>query len=127
MTVHVHNWYFGWGLLLTGFITGAVIGLFFHRPDFLGGYTAFPRRILRLGHISQAALGMLNIIYGLSPWPAGSLWEAQAASICFIVGGISMPAVCYLTAWKEPFRHLFFIPVTSLILATIYTLRGGPP
>ncbi len=127
MSIHVHNWYFGWGLLLSGFVTGAAIGLFFHRPDFLGGYTAFSRRILRLGHISQAALGMVNILYGLSPWPHGSLWEAQAASICFIVGGISMPTVCYLTAWKEPFRHLFFIPVTSLILATIYTLQGGPP
>jgi hypothetical protein len=29
-----------------------------------------------------------------------------------------MPAVCFLSAWREPFRHLFFIPVAALILAT---------
>jgi hypothetical protein len=126
MSIHWHNWYFGWGLLLSGFLTGALIGLFFHRPDFLGGYDSFRRRIVRLGHISQAALGMLNVIYGLSPWPEASLWEARAASTCFIVGGISMPTVCYLTGWKEPFRHLFFIPVASLVLGVIYTLQGGP-
>src|SRR5438093_5771819 len=120
MSVHWHNWYFGWSLLLSAFITGAIIGLFFHRPEFFGGYDSFRRRIVRLGHISQAALGMVNVIYGLSPWPEVSLWEAHAASACFIVGGISMPVVCYLTGWKEPFRHLFFIPVTALVLAAIY-------
>jgi len=126
MAVHLHNWYAGWALILSAFVTGAVIGLYFHRPDFLGGYTSFRRRIIRLGHIAQAALGMMNVVYGLSPWPAASSWEASAASVGFIIGGISMPAVCFLTGWKEPFRHLFFVPVTALIFATVCTLRGGP-
>jgi hypothetical protein len=126
MAVHLHNWYFGWALLLSGFATGAVIGLFFHREDFLGGYTSFRRRIIRLGHISQAALGIVNALYGISPWPESSLWEAQAAGVCWMIGGIAMPAVCYLTGWKEQFRCLFFIPVVSLSLAAVYTLQGGP-
>ena len=126
MAVHIHNWYFGWALVLSGFLSGAAIGLFFHRPDFLGGYDSFRRRLVRLGHIAQVALGLLNVLYGISLWPAESLWQAQAASWCFMIGGVSMPAVCFLTAWKEPFRRLFAIPVAALVLGAFFTLRGGP-
>ena len=38
-----------------------------------------------------------------------------------------MPPVCYLTGWQKRFRHLFFLPVTALVLAVVFTLRGGPP
>ena len=127
MLYHPLNWYAGWYLLLTAFSTGALIGLGFHRSEFLGGYGSFRRRLLRLGHIALAALGMLNVIYALSPWPEPSLWQAEAASLCFLVGGVSMPLVCFLTAWKEPFRHLFFVPVLALILAVVLTLNGAPP
>src|SRR5262245_57722563 len=120
------NWYFGWLLVLSAFVTGAGLGLFFHRDDFLGGYASFRRRILRLGHIAQAALGMMNVLYGLSPWPAADCPEAAVAGWAFVVGGVSMPAVCFLSAWKKPFRHLFFIPVTALIVAAVTTLRGVP-
>ena len=43
------------------------------------------------------------------------------------VGGVSMPAVCFLTGWRAGFRHLFFIPVTALAAAVIQTLHIGPP
>jgi len=123
---HMLNWYFGWGLVLSAFVTGAVLGLFFHHDDFWGGYASYRRRIVRLGHISQAALGMMNVLYGLSPWPAESLPEAGYASVAFVVGGVSMPLVCFLSGWWKPLRHLFFIPVTALILAAVFTIRGGP-
>jgi len=54
---HHFNWMLGWGLVLAGFLSGAAIGLSFHREDFLGGYTSFPRRMLRLGHVALIALG----------------------------------------------------------------------
>jgi hypothetical protein len=120
---HPLNWYAGWSLILTAFVAGAVIGLAFHREDFLGGYTSFPRRLLRLGHIALAALGMINILFALSPVPAGAF--TTAASICFLAGGVLMPAVCFLTAWRKPMRQLFFIPVTSLIAAVVLTLIGA--
>ena len=120
------NWYVGWSLLLSAFITGAALGLFFHRDDFLGGYTSFRRRIVRLGHIALAALGMLNVLFSYAPWPATSNEAIQAASVCFVIGGISMPLVCFLTGWKESARNLFFIPVTALIAAVLFTLLGGP-
>jgi hypothetical protein len=127
MTPHLLNWYVGWGMVLAAFLSGAAIGLFFHRDDFLGGYTSFRRRIVRLGHIALAALGMLNVLYGLSPWPAESRPEAGEAGLCLIVGGLTMPLVCFLTGWKGIFRHLFLLPVTALVLGVILVLRGGPP
>ena len=125
--VHALNWQVGWWLILAAFITGAVLGLFFHREDFLGGYASFRRRIVRLGHIALAALGMLNVIFSVSPWPPPAAWTSGPASIGFIVGGVAMPAVCFLTGWREPCRHLFFIPVLALMLAVVFTLMGGAP
>jgi len=41
------NLYFAWAWMLTGMLSGAVIGLFFASPDWLGGYSAWPRRMAR--------------------------------------------------------------------------------
>jgi hypothetical protein len=119
------NWYFGWGMILTAFLSGAIIGLYFYRDDFLGGYSSFRRRILRLGHIALAALGMINILYSLSPMASAPSVKLQIASLSFIIGGITMPAVCFLSAWRAEFRHLFFIPVIALVTAVIQTLLIG--
>jgi hypothetical protein len=129
MTAPTHelNWYFGWLLVLSAFVTGAVLGRYFHRDDFLGGYVSFRRRIVRLGHVSQAALGLMNVLYGLSPLPPSGNWLAHAAGISFVVGGVAMPLVCYLSGWRQPFRHLFFVPVISLLLAVLFTLLGSVP
>jgi hypothetical protein len=123
---HPLNWYAGWCLLLTAFVTGGLLGLGFHRSAFLGGYGSFRRRLVRLGHIALAALGMLNLLYALSPWPGPSQWQAEAASACFVAGGAAMPLVCFLAAWKEPLRHLFFLPVLALVLAAALALSGVP-
>jgi hypothetical protein len=124
---HPLNWFAGWCMLLGCFAAGAVIGLFFHREGFLGGYGSFSRRLLRLGHIAMAALGMINLLFSFSPWPSADTDAGAAASIAFVVGGAAMPTVCFLTAWRMGFRHLFFIPVTALLVAGIATLRGGMP
>lgn len=122
---HPLNWQAGWLLILLSFATGAVVGLSFHREDYLGGYASFERRLLRLGHIALAALGMLNILFALSPWPQPGRWTSDVASICFVAGGVAMPAVCFLTAWRRPFRHLFAIPVSALMAGALFTYLGG--
>src|SRR5262249_50237265 len=119
------NWYFGWAAILAAFLSGAGLGLYFHQPDFLGGYSSFRRRMVRLGHIALAALGMINVLFGLSPMPSESVLQVQVASVGFVVGGVTMPAVCFLTAWRPGLRCLFFIPVTALLIAVIETLRIG--
>jgi hypothetical protein len=121
------NWYFGWGLILSAFVTGSVLGLFFYREDFLCGYTSFRRRMLRLGHIALAALGMINILYSLSPKASETSLQTQVASLGFMVGGVTMPAVCFLASWRVGFRHLFIVPVSALLLAVLQTLRMSPP
>src|SRR3954462_11289076 len=122
MVSHPINFFAGWAMVLAAFITGAGIGLFFHRPDFWGGYASFRRRIVRLGHIALAALGMMNVLFALCPWPPPAHWNAPWASACWIIGGASMPIVCFLTGWRTHFRTLFFIPVITLITATALTL-----
>lgn len=108
------NWTAGWWLILAGFVSGAVLGLFFHREGWLGGYGSFRRRMLRLGHIACAALGMLNLIVAV----------AGQSSVWFVVGGVTMPVVCWLTAWREKCRHLFFLPVLTLVVAVVLTIFG---
>ncbi len=117
------NWYAGWWLILAGFASGAVLGLFFQRADFLGGYGSFRRRMLRLGHIALCALGMLNLIVAMG------VSDTHLGSRLFVVGGVAMPVVCFLTAWREKCRHLFFVPVLTLVAAVILVLAGrdGPP
>lgn len=117
------NWLAGWMLILLAFASGAIIGLGFHRPGFLGGYDSLRRRMVRLGHIAFAALGMMNVLYGLSPAASGV--AKQVASCGLIAGAIAMPLVCFLTAWKTPMRHLFFIPVVSLMGAVLAIIVGG--
>lgn len=123
--VHCANWFAGWALLLSAFVSGAGIGLFFRREDFWGGYGSFRRRIVRLGHISLAALGMVNLLFALSVTRAGQL--QRLASILLIVGAISMATTCFLSGWKSIFRHLFFVPVLSLVVAVVLILFGGLP
>ena len=124
--VHELNWYGGWMLVLAAFLTGIFLGLYFHREDFWGGYSGFSRRIFRLGHIALAALGMMNVLFSFSAWPAPDTLTGNVASWSFLVGGNSMPGVCFLTSWRAEFRHLFFIPVTALITAVFWTLAGAP-
>ncbi len=119
------NWYFGWISLLLAFGTGALIGLFFFRDSFLGGYQSFRRRILRLGHIAQAALGMVNVIAGNSQI-ASDIPFNPIAQWGLILGGISMPLVCFLSAWRPGFRHWFFVPVVFLVAAVVEILKAGP-
>src|SRR3954464_1280061 len=119
LVTHVANFYAGWGMVLGAFVTGAGVGLSFHREDFWGGYASFRRRIVRLGHIALAALGMMNVLYALCPWPAAGTAIERWASACFISGGLTMPIVCLLSGWHERARLLFPLPISLLIAAVV--------
>jgi hypothetical protein len=68
---------------------------------------------------------MMNVVFSLSPWPSPESWTGSAASLAFVAGGLTMPLACFLSAWRQPFRHVFAIPVAALMLAVIFTLMGG--
>lgn len=113
----------GWIGILLGFISGAVPGMYFYQKGWLGGYPSWTRRMIRLAHIAFFGIGFINIAYGLTvlSYP---LCFYQTTSRLLILGAISMPTVCYLSAYKMNFRHLFFIPVVSLILGVGVFLYG---
>ena len=112
------NLYFAWVWMLAGMLSGAVMGLFFYRSDWLGGFASWPRRMVRLGHIAFFGTGLLNLGFALSVGHMVRTAESDAllaaASVLLIVGAVTMPAVCFGSAWRSSVRHLFFIPVLSL-------------
>jgi len=123
MTINV---YAAWVGFLLGCVAGMVPGLFFHAEDWLGGYGSWRRRMIRLAHIAFFGLGLVNLaaaltVESLEIEPSLSV---SAASYLLIVAAATMPAVCYLSAWKKPLRHLFFIPAASAMAAIgLFTWR----
>ena len=117
----------GWIGMGLGVLSGAVIGLFFHREDWMGGYQSYRRRLTRLGHISFFGLGFINFFFALSHQVAGISGSlAQPAAIAFTIGAAAMPTCCFLSAWRKPFRHFFFIPVSGVSAGIILTMVGWP-
>lgn len=102
------NLFFGWCSFLCGAVSGMIIGLWFHRADWLGGYDSFARRLIRLGHIAFFGLGFINILFALSANTTSR--PATWASGLLLVGAATMSLNCFLTAWRPAFRHAFFIP-----------------
>ncbi len=112
------NFLLAWVFILAGLISGALIGMFFHREDWLNGYDSWQRRMVRLAHISLIGTGSLNLAYALSVRFLGMDVTPRAASVLFVVGAVTMPTTCLLAACWKPLRHLFCIPVVSLVGAT---------
>jgi len=113
------NLYVAWLSMLLGTIAGAVIGLFFYNKDFLGGYTSWRRRMIRLGHIAFFGIGLINLAFALSIKALDITETPQIPSILLIVAAVTMPLFCYLSAIKPFFRHFFFIPASSVMLSLI--------
>jgi hypothetical protein len=127
ITVENMNLLAGWIGVLAGVLSGAFIGLFFHRNDWLGGYDTFSRRLIRLGHISFFGIAFLNFSLALTFRSITlSPGHALVASNAMVLGAVTMPMLCFLTAWRRKFRHLFFIPVISILLAAMAVIAGWP-
>jgi FtsH-binding integral membrane protein len=115
-----------WLWILLGFISGAWLGLNFHREDWLGGYASHRRRLYRLGHISFFGLAAINLLFVFTLQPLADQQSVGAgmvhtASIAFVAGTITMPLCCAVAAHQRDVRALFAIPVTSLIVGGICT------
>jgi hypothetical protein len=125
---------FGWAWVLAGLFAGTLEGLFFHRDDWLEGYAGWSRRLARLGHVALVGTGLLNLAFALTVAalalpPAPLAWT----SALLLGGAVAMPAVCFLAAWRRPFRHLFALPVVLLLAAVgsllwhLLSVTGGDP
>ena len=115
----------GWTGMFVGLLAGASIGLFFHQESFAGGYASFRRRLMRLGHVAFFGLGILNVLYALTlDFMAVELRFPVLASSSLIAGAVLMPLVCFLTAWRRAFRHLFALPVIFVAISLWLLIEG---
>ena len=115
----------GWIAMAVGVIAGAIIGLRFHADDWAGGYASWPRRMMRLGHISLFGIGFINLMFGFTLRAVSiSGTHAWVTSLGFLIAMITMPLCCFLSAWKKPFRNLFPIPVLGVLIGIISLLLG---
>jgi len=119
------NLWAAWVGILLGMTSGMIQGLFFDRERWLGGYSSWPRRLMRLGHISFFGIAFLNLAYANTVWLLGPQTHVPLASVLLVAGAVSMPLVCYLAAWRKPLRHLFPLPVLSLLAATMAFILEG--
>jgi len=112
-----------WLWIVLGFVSGMVLGMFFHDEKWLGGYASHKRRLYRLGHISFFGLGTVNLLFWLTikNLPAtGSL--ASVASGALMLGTLTMPVCCAVMAHFPKAHLVFSVPVLSLISGGITTL-----
>ncbi len=117
------NLILAWLWILLGFVTGMVLGMFFHGENWLGGYGSFKRRMYRLGHISFFGLGAVNLLFCLTTQNLSRVGPAIGiASWAFIVGAITMPVGCAVMAHFPKAHLIFAVPVVSLIAGAALTV-----
>jgi hypothetical protein len=119
------NLAFAWLWILLGFLSGAAMGMLFQRENWMGGYSSFPRRLYRLGHISFFGLGLINFLFAITLrlFPHASPLTSVAGG-AFITGGVLMPICCLVMAHFPKLKAplLFTPPVASLLLGGALTL-----
>src|SRR5437867_4488375 len=112
-----------WLGMLLGFASGLVLGLFFNRENWMGGYASLKRRLYRLAHISFFGLGAVNLLFYFTALRLPAITPVIViASWGFIIGAISMPICCLLMAHFPRTHLLFSIPVASLLLGGTLTV-----
>ena len=122
-TAQLHLWG-AWTGVLAGMASGAMLGLMFHKDDWLGGYNSWPRRMLRLGHISFFGIAFLNFAFAATAIASEKTLHSWASPL-LLAGAILMPAVCVLSAWRKPLRSLFPLPVICLGSAVTLIIWTG--
>ncbi|WP_432798933.1 hypothetical protein [Poriferisphaera sp. WC338] len=117
------NIIFGWVWMLAGIFVGGIVGMFFAKEDFMGGYNSWRRRLVRLGHIAFIGMAIVNIGFALCIKTYNIHgFAADIASIGFFIGGVGMPVICLLSAWKQKLRHAFAIPVAGVSIGSALTI-----
>jgi len=113
------NMVVGWGGMIWGALLGMTYGLWAESREWAGGYGSFRRQALRLAHIAAFALGIINVLYGITGAGLAALpgWAATSGGLAMILGGLLMPAVCLAAAWRRSLRYLLPIPAVCVAAA----------
>ncbi|MGC3960229.1 MAG: hypothetical protein QM813_20575 [Verrucomicrobiota bacterium] len=120
--LHLHL-VLAWLWIVLGFVSGMVLGMFFHDEKWLGGYASHKRRMYRLGHISFFGLGTVNLLFWLTIKNLPALGALPTtASGAMMIGALTMPICCAVMAHFPKAHLVFTVPVLSLISGGIITL-----
>jgi hypothetical protein len=115
-----------WLLICCGLVSGAAVGLFFARVDWLGGYGSWRRRLLRLGHIAFFGMAALNLAFLFTLPRLEQGVSLVWTSWLLVLAGIGMPLTCFASAWRRPLRRLFALPVSCDVVAVVFILERVP-
>lgn len=113
-----------WLGILCGVLSGIVPGLLFHHDGWLGGYGSWRRRLMRLGHVSFFGIAFLNLAFAWTVGRPGWHPPSPVPSMALAAAQVLMPLVCFLAAWRQPMRHLFFLPVGCVLVGVGGLLLG---
>jgi hypothetical protein len=114
-------------IALTGMLLGALSGLAMGLwsfggpvpvPDWIGGYSELPRRLLRLGHIALFALGMINLMLArqFAGFDLGERTKRLALA-AMNTGNLLMPALLFAAVFQPGFKYLLAVPALAVALA----------
>ena len=129
---------FGWMWIGVGVLSGAVLGMFFGREGFLGGYDAWRRRLVRLGHIAFFGTGMLCVLMAGTLERRGAAFTAEGVgnwgawvAAAMAAGAALMPVCCGIAAWKKSLTWVFVLPVVLIgaavtgVYVGLWSMAGG--
>ena len=110
-----------WIGILFGMLTGVALGIGFDRERFLGGYASWPRRLLRLGHVSLFGVPLLNLAYAITAPTLGPGAGVSAAGLLLLLAIPAMPISCLLAAMDRRRVWVFAFPVLAMLAAAAIT------
>jgi hypothetical protein len=108
-----------WIGVLLGFIAGVFFGRGFHDEKWLGGYSSWPRRMLRLGHISFFGIAAINLAYALTITHLGWPTPHPLVSVSLAAANVLMPLACFAAAWRRGLRAMFAVPVVCVFVGVV--------
>ena len=70
-------------------------------------------------------IGFINLAFAFTISQLRLSDNLAASSWLLIIGAITMPLCCYSCAFWKGFRHLFVVPVVSLVLGVALLISRG--
>ena len=70
--------------------------------------------MIRLAHVAFFGIGILNLSFALTARALRMDGHLGLPSALLLVGAVTMPLVCYLSAFRIGFRQLFAVPALSV-------------
>jgi hypothetical protein len=99
-----------------GLVSGLGLGLVARHEAGWGGYGSFARRATRLAHVAAVMLpviaGFYALLLGMQSAPRPVAWLGVRL---WIAGGLGLPLVLALAAWRPRWRFVLPVPALAVV------------